>query len=216
MNSNKEESINLKLFSILVAKHLNFLTKHECEILRNFCITKLTHKLKDHCAFNTNSKSTHGNGEDKILTVISKNIKELKKIEKRIEIVLDEYTESCNMRKVLLANSWINIQEEKSVLKEHIHPNSVLSAAIFINVDEESSPLVFENPNPYAHFFANKIDDLNSSIKPKNGMMIIFPSWLKHGSNFIENKTKDRIVISFNTNFKEFILNKTHVEFEYS
>ena len=36
-------------------------------------------------------------------------------------------------------------------------------------------------------------------FKPEVGMMIVFPSWLKHGSMYNENNSLNRIVISMNT-----------------
>ena len=39
-------------------------------------------------------------------------------------------------------------------------------------------------------------------LEPKNGEMIIFPSWLLHGSDNVQNETKDRPVISLNAGYK--------------
>ena len=39
-------------------------------------------------------------------------------------------------------------------------------------------------------------------VKPKEGLMVSFPSWLKHGSFPYEDKNKKRISISWNIDFK--------------
>jgi glycosyltransferase involved in cell wall biosynthesis len=44
-------------------------------------------------------------------------------------------------------------------------------------------------------------DAMNKGIKQATGDLIIFPSWLKHGSNGTKNMTKNRIVISANSIF---------------
>ena len=86
-----------------------------------------------------------------------------------------------------------------------MHTRSLISAALYINVDEKSSPLFFYNPNSLTHFTYSLTSKTQSdfnfhhqSFQPKNGEMYIFPSWLLHGSNDEQNKTKDRTVISFN------------------
>ena len=35
-------------------------------------------------------------------------------------------------------------------------------------------------------------------FKPQMGTLLLFPSWLKHGSNQVINKSNERILISFN------------------
>ena len=103
-------------------------------------------------------------------------------------------------------NSWFNIQPVGSNLEQHSHPNSIASAALYINVDHNSAPLVVENPNAIAVFnnYHNSVSQYNCqahSFIPENGQLIIFPSWLKHGSFGNKNNTDARMVISFNTNY---------------
>ena len=114
-----------------------------------------------------------------------------------IQKCIDDFTSSSGLPKCTIANSWVNIQQPVSILKRHIHMSreglSDISGSLYINIDEESSNLLLENPNPYG-FFYNKA---NYIIKPGIGDLILFPSWLTHNSDKI-NLTKNRIVISFN------------------
>ena len=62
----------------------------------------------------------------------------------------------------------------------HDHWPSDFSGTYYIDVDEDSSPIVFEG---------------GIEVKPKNGMIIIFPSTLKHK---VPPTKKERIAIGFN------------------
>ena len=134
------------------------------------------------------------------------NIIKYLNLEKKVQSKLDEYTSKIQIRPVSISNSWFNIQDIGSILKSHCHARSVLSVALYINVDNNSSYLYFDNPNP--HVFTTWLNtgesDYNHEsfyFRPKNGEMYIFPSWLRHGSHETTNQTKDRTVISLNTQF---------------
>ena len=74
------------------------------------------------------------------------------------------------------------------------------------NVDGLQDSLCFQNPNPFVDTVWNahaRVPTLYNfkyqSVVPKNGDLIIFPSWLTHGSYYQSNKTVDRTLISFDT-----------------
>ena len=145
-----------------------------------------------HTAMSGNATSSHySEGEE--VDFLDEEIKE------RIQSALNEYSDGygCNRTKIDLI--WSNIQMKGSVLNEHIHVNSLLSGALYINANDG---LVFHNPNPYVYTTpTNKITDFNteySRFAVKNCQLLIFPSWLKHGKNDITTEMDDRIVVSFN------------------
>jgi uncharacterized protein (TIGR02466 family) len=115
---------------------------------------------------------------------------------------INDYTTNANFPTCRISNSWFNIQKPDSSLQRHFHcggpSSSLLSGALYINVDENSSPITFENPNPYITLIGTSRNDNTHTFRPNVGDLILFPSWLYHFSNEI-NKTKNRIVISFNT-----------------
>jgi len=129
----------------------------------------------------------------------------------RLNEYLIKYNEICRASyEVKITNAWFNIQNKESSLNLHCHPGSILSGALYINIDPDSSPICFENPNTFAYFNHHpntEGEDAGTSqfnlqyyyIKPKPGDLILFPSWLKHGSGDIINNTNDRTVISFNS-----------------
>ena len=94
-----------------------------------------------------------------------------------------------------------NIQHKDSILKEHCHPQSLVSGALYINVDENQK-IYFHNPNPYVYSSPKeKITPYNMEhqfIKVNKGDLLLFPSWLRHGKDDHVNTMDDRIVISFN------------------
>jgi uncharacterized protein (TIGR02466 family) len=89
-----------------------------------------------------------------------------------------------------------------------MHANSILSGSLYINVDNESSKLYFDNPNQFIKYFEYNYQELTDYnfeyfyITPKVGDLVIFPSWLTHGSNGEQNNTENRTVISFNTDLR--------------
>ena len=105
-----------------------------------------------------------------------------------------------------MTNSWFNLQSEGSVLRQHNHPFSVISAALFVNAPKNCSKLYFENPNPHIEF-NYRLDEKGRDeslyeywhFEPESGDLVIFPSWLKHGSMYEKNNSTDRLVISVNS-----------------
>ena len=162
--------------------------------------------LKGKATFDHNviikGKSSHNPNE-------VENIIQILGIEEKIQEKLNVYTGKIKIHTVSILSSWFNIQDIDSILKLHMHTQSLLSAALYINVDEKSSPLFFYNPNSVAHYSFSMhgktqpgFNIHQQQFKPKNGEMFIFPSWLLHGSDDVQNQTKDRTVISLNAGYK--------------
>jgi uncharacterized protein (TIGR02466 family) len=120
---------------------------------------------------------------------------------------LAEYCKTVGIAPVKITNSWYSVQQLGSKLLQHNHPGSILSAVLYINVDEHSNPLIFDTPDEikgYTWWQCINVTDYNvgySSFTPENGDLFVFPGWLKHGSDNSLNNTKDRTIISFNTEF---------------
>ena len=91
-----------------------------------------------------------------------------------------------------MQDSWINIQGEDSTLKYHNHPGSIISGIVVLKADEHSSKLVFKNPST----------EETKEMTLTTGLMLMWPSYLMHGSGDSINKSKERIVLSFNTYWK--------------
>lgn len=122
-----------------------------------------------------------------------------------LENILDDYSFE-------ISESWINVNGKGHFNLTHTHPDSDLSAVLWISTNgEKSGKLEFENPH---NFEQNKLltklkekirNDLNINKShwffPIDGLLLIFPSNLRH--MVFPNTTEDnRISISFNINIK--------------
>lgn len=106
-------------------------------------------------------------------------------------------------------NYWYNINQKYNYNTTHSHNNCILSGVFYIDVPENSGNIVFVR-NDYEQsmqIFALMKDEekdffspdcsLHYSVTPKIGLLIIFPSHLKH---FVDQNLsdKERISMSFN------------------
>jgi uncharacterized protein (TIGR02466 family) len=119
-----------------------------------------------------------------------------------IDAHLKLYMENAGIAHFGIDRSWMNIQEIGSKLLKHSHPGSFITGALYFEVDENSSNLEIDNPNPFISHTPivkqTKYTNKTISITPEIGTLVIFPSWLLHGADTV-NQTKERIVISFNS-----------------
>ena len=109
-------------------------------------------------------------------------------------------------KQIYLANAWININQKHDLNQTHSHANSVLSGVYYIKTPEGCGNINFWHPavdlmaRDWDFNFQSNFNIYNSSkwwVPAKEGMLYIFPSWLKH---YVEPNTNDeeRISISFN------------------
>ena len=101
-----------------------------------------------------------------------------------------------------LNNTWININEPGNSNRTHFHPASAFSGTIYISVNENSGRIAFYNDaSPQKHYpFVCETSPLffkNVFYTPKNGMIVMFPSWIPHEVEANMSNTH-RISISFN------------------
>ncbi len=196
-----------KLFPTLVMEVDDFLSDSECQLLFDHFMEEK--KIHNHEKDYDSSYAALG----KTLSSYIKDDRIYKRIDykiipdfyNRLKTCIDNYVDTVKFFPVRITNCWYNIQEKDSLLQHHTHSGSVISGAIYINVDEHSSKLEFVNPNPFPDFIEKR--ELSEytygkfSFIPQKGKMILFPSYLKHGApNF--NNTQNRCVISFNTEYE--------------
>ena len=186
-------TLNVKVFPTLIKYVSNFLNEKELNQIIKLILNK---KLSSHLSLKGKAKSTHGLNSD-ILSNIDKNIVE------KIKDKVNEYAVDYGVRKLKLDNSWVNIQNKNSILNKHSHPDSIVSGALYLKVDKNSSKIYFYNPNIYLTFVnvfkQTEFSCENYFFTPQVGDLILFPSWLMHGSNNEKNNSIERIVLSFNT-----------------
>jgi len=185
------------IFPVFVKQIKNFLSEKECEEII-FKLKKI--ELKNHETLT----------KDKGLSSHAININAINTLNEEFKIKLNEkinqYAHEYGFRDLNISHSWYNIEKEDCVLNFHTHPMSVVSGALYLKTDELSNKIYFKNPNPFINFSSfEKNNSMNYRYVYFNveiGSMLLFPSWLEHGSNFEKNKSQERICLSFNTLYK--------------
>ena len=98
-------------------------------------------------------------------------------IDKIVDVSMDFIKIKCNLYPL---NFWVMEYGKGNYAKRHNHWPATLSGVYYIDVEENSSPIIFEN---------------NFVIKPRNGMLLLFPSIVNHEVPPSQGK---RIVASIN------------------
>ncbi len=120
-----------------------------------------------------------------------------------IEKIMTDMNWDTKTQKVNINNMWAIINTGGSANLRHQHGNSTISGAYYVRAPENSGDIVFYDPRPapvYSYPRALNPNILNAQvngISPKEGALVLFPSYLDHSVN--ENlSNEERIVISFN------------------
>ena len=120
-----------------------------------------------------------------------------------IEQVITDMNWEKQKQSININNMWAIINTGGSANLRHQHGNSTISGAYYVRAPKKSGDIVFYDPRPapvYTYPKALKPNLLNAQvngINPKEGALVLFPSYLDHSVN--ENlSNEERIVISFN------------------
>ena len=104
---------------------------------------------------------------------------------------------------------WGMINPPGSRNNVHTHPYNYLSGVYYLKTPPKSGNLVFLEPKPQAEVLSppKKKDasiHLAHSVdfEPKENTLIFFPSWLQHEVK-INSSNEDRVILSFNINWRE-------------
>jgi uncharacterized protein (TIGR02466 family) len=192
------EMHSLKLFPTLVHQFKEVLSPEQLSIIRQDCMEA---EVGVHDAFVGASKSSFAR-ESRLIDALETRHPALAGLKKGLDTLIGDYAAALGFDDVHITNSWFNVQYPGSVLKQHAHPDSKVSAAFCIHADELSSPLFLDNPNPalsYVHPDRHT-DNFYESMKIRMapGDLVLFPSWIKHGSGFEANQSQARVMISLN------------------
>lgn len=125
-----------------------------------------------------------------------------------IDTALKDMEWDLKKQEVKITNMWAIINEKGAFNQKHHHGNSDISAAYYVSAFENCGDIVFYDPRPapvFNHPISSKPNILNAtvnSIKPEEGLLVLFPSYLEHSVN--QNLSdKQRIVISFNISLQK-------------
>tara|TARA_B100000941_G_C28387620_1_gene490878 strand:+ start:18 stop:620 length:603 start_codon:yes stop_codon:yes gene_type:complete len=159
------------------------------------------HQSSDHVGINkSNIKGWHSKDFD-----LSENEPQnfIFFISKHIEQLMTDMNWDTKKQIAKINNMWAIINTGGSANLRHQHGNSTISGAYYVRAPKNSGDIIFYDPRPapvYSYPNATTPNPLNAQvngISPKEGALVLFPSYLDHSVN--ENLSKDeRIVISFN------------------
>jgi len=120
-----------------------------------------------------------------------------------IEQVITDMNWEKQKQSININNMWSIINTGGAANLRHQHGNSTISGAYYVRAPKNSGDIVFYDPRPapvYTYPKAKNPNLLNAQvngISPKEGALVLFPSYLDHSVN--ENlSNEERIVISFN------------------
>ena len=127
----------------------------------------------------------------------------IKFISSSIEQIMTDMNWDKEKQVVKINNMWAIINTGGSSNAQHQHGNSNISGAYYVRAPKNSGDIVFYDPRPAPVYFhpnakgPNLLNAQVNSVNPKEGMLVLFPSYLDHSVN--QNlSNKERIVISFN------------------
>tara|TARA_B100001057_G_C22693045_1_gene888553 strand:+ start:76 stop:672 length:597 start_codon:yes stop_codon:yes gene_type:complete len=120
-----------------------------------------------------------------------------------IEQVMTDMNWEREKQSIKISNMWAIINTGGSANLRHQHGNSTISGAYYVRAPMNSGDIVFYDPRPAPIFSHPNVVSPNllnaqvNGISPKEGALVLFPSFLDHSVN--ENKSnEERMVVSFN------------------
>jgi hypothetical protein len=138
---------------------------------------------------------------DPVLAVLKKNI------EVEINCFLKDQLRFSKKINFYLTTSWVIKHQNGNYSQSHYHPNSLYSGVVYLQVNENSGCISFENNEKFSPLYPtemqieieeyNMLNSIVWSYLPKNNDIIIFPSRLKHSVS-ANNSKIDRYIIAFN------------------
>lgn len=184
----------LNLFGIPI--YIGNLSLDDKEI--NILINSEYERLKPNNGFKTKN----------IFILNNKKIKKLNnEIKNHLNIYLYNQLKIKDNIKFKMLNSWCIKHIKDDWAQKHSHSNSFLSGIVYLKTNKNSGNLIFYKNVYWQNIFYKSVDiefkeytETNSdiwSITPKNGDIILFPSFLEHSVTYNKSK-EDRYSCAFN------------------
>jgi uncharacterized protein (TIGR02466 family) len=108
-----------------------------------------------------------------------------------------------------ITGCWANMNPPGASHGRHNHPNNYLSGVYYVQTNKGSDTINFHDPRSQAEVIKPPVTELNAEntdqvvVKVRNGMVLIFPSWLPHSVD-ANRSDQTRISISFNVMFSAY------------
>jgi uncharacterized protein (TIGR02466 family) len=100
-------------------------------------------------------------------------------------------------RKPRLDSLWVNLLKGGGHHAGHIHPHSIISGTLYLEVPEGAGAIRFEDPRLPLMMAAPPRPDTFITINPRPGLLLMWESWLRH--EVLSGAGRgERLSISFN------------------
>ena len=100
-------------------------------------------------------------------------------------------------RKPKLDSLWVNLLRGSGHHSGHIHPQSMISGTLYVEVPAGSGPIRFEDPRLPLMMAAPTRPGTFVTVEPKPGLLLLWESWLRH-EVLPGTGRAERLSISFN------------------
>ena len=100
-------------------------------------------------------------------------------------------------RKPKLDSLWVNLLRGTGHHSAHIHPHSIISGTLYVEVPKGSGPIRFEDPRLPMMMAAPTRAETFVTVQPRPGLLLLWESWLRH-EVLPGNGRGERLSISFN------------------
>jgi uncharacterized protein (TIGR02466 family) len=100
-------------------------------------------------------------------------------------------------RKPRLDSLWANLLKSGGHHSGHIHPHSIISGTLYVEVPNGSGPIRFEDPRLPLMMAAPQRADAFVTVQPRPGLLLMWESWLRH-EVLPGTGRGERLSISFN------------------
>ena len=118
-----------------------------------------------------------------------------------------EFATACAMKTdkpLRLDSLWVNSLPASGLHRAHIHPHSVISGTLYVEVPKGSGSICFEDPRlPMMMAAPSKVEGAPEELRtlvtidPRPGLLLLWESWLRHEVLAGTGKG-ERLSISFN------------------
>jgi len=130
-------------------------------------------------------------------------------IMKACSVFLKEVLDVSDQMEFQMTNSWAVKHVKGDESGAHVHDNAMLSGVYYVQTDEHSGDIVFQKDKNHHNVFTptvavpfnnrnhNCFNTDSWMIKPKDNLLILFPSTLDHGV-MPSQSNQDRYCVAFN------------------
>jgi len=100
-------------------------------------------------------------------------------------------------RKPRLDSLWVNLLKAGGHHSGHVHPHSIISGTLYVEVPKGSGAIRFEDPRLPLMMAAPSRADTFVTVQPRPGLLLLWESWLRH-EVVAGSGRGERLSISFN------------------